>query len=193
MTAVSKTMVGLLLLVALVANACQQQPAAPAPPTQAEIIKRGEYLVTIAVCNDCHTPLKMGPNGPEPDMSRMLSGYPEGVTLPPPPKLPGDPATNWNTLMWNVSAFAGPWGITYPINLTPDQNTGIGIWTEQDFIKTIRNGRHMGGEARPIQPPMPWMWYAKMTDDDLKAVYAYLRSIPPISNRVPDYQPPPGQ
>jgi hypothetical protein len=157
------------------------------------MIARGEYLVTISLCNDCHTPMKMGLNGPEPDMSRMLSGLPENIKLPPPPKLTGDPAITWNFVAYNGSAFSGPWGITYPINLTPDENTGIGIWTEQDFISTIRNGRHMGGEGRPIMPLMPWQYYAKMTDADLKAIYAYLRSIPPISNRVPEYQPPAGQ
>ena len=89
-----------------------------------------------------------------------------------------------------MTAFSGPWGISYTANLTPDENTGIGIWDEDMFVKTIRNGRHMG-EGRPLQPPMPWPWFAKMTDDDLKSVFAYLRTIPPIQNRVPDYQPPP--
>jgi mono/diheme cytochrome c family protein len=178
-----------LLFAAFAAAGCQQAPAPPAAPTQEEIVARGEYLVTIVGCNDCHTPLKMGANGPEPDMTRMLSGHPETLELPPPPRLP---AQGWN---WGgaetLTAFAGPWGITYAINLTPDENTGIGTWTEEMFVNTIRNGRHMGGEARPIQPPMPWPWYAKMTDDDLKAIYAYLRTIPPIVNRVPEYQEPP--
>jgi len=166
----------------------EQATSSPSAADKAAQIERGKYLVTIASCNDCHTPLKMGPNGPEPDMSRMLSGHPESMKLSAPPK----PSKEWN---WQgtatLTAFAGPWGISYAANLTPDQNTGIGIWDEQMFIKTIRNGRHMG-DGRPLEPPMPWQWFRNMTDDDLKAVFAYLKSIPAISNRVPEYQPPAG-
>ena len=106
--------------------------------------------MTIASCNDCHTPFKLGPKGPEPDMTRMLSGHPEGLVMPPPPKLPAGPWV-WVGAGTNT-AFAGPWGISYGINLTPDQNTGLGIWTEDIFIKTMRTGRHYG-VARPILPP----------------------------------------
>ncbi|HWP85219.1 MAG TPA: c-type cytochrome [Terriglobia bacterium] len=173
------------------ATGCQPQSAPPAdgfPAAQEQArIERGKYLVTAVGCNDCHTPLKMGPNGPEPDMARMLSGHPEDFKLPPPPALPPD---TWN---WagtgTLTAFAGPWGITYAANLTPDENTGLGIWDEAMFLKTIRNGRHMG-DGRPLQPPMPWAWYRRMTDEDLKAIFAYLKSIRPIRNRVPDYQEP---
>ena len=83
------------------------------------------------------------------------------------------------------TAFSGPWGVSYAFNLTPEQNTGLGIWTEEMFIQTIRTGRHMG-VSRPINPPMPWPAYRNATDDDLKAVYAYLRTIKPIKNRVPE-------
>ena len=166
-------------------------PAAAAPKTAPNParIKRGEYLVTLGGCNDCHTPWKMGANGvPEPDMTRMLSGHPEGMKLPPPPKPVGPwmiAATATNT------AWAGPWGISYTMNLTPDENTGIGIWTEDIFFKTMRTGKHMGA-SRPIMPPMPWFNYGKATDEDLRSIYAYLRSIPPIKNRVPDYEEPKG-
>ena len=119
-------------------------------------------------------------------MTRMLSGHPESVTMPAPPRL--SPEWGWAGAS-GMTAFAGPWGISYTANLTPDQNTGLGIWDEAMFIKAIRTGRHMG-DGRPIQPPMPSPWYAKMTDDDLKAVFAYLRSIPPIVNHVPEYQEP---
>ena len=80
--------------------------------------------------------------------------------------------------------------MSFTRNLTPDENTGIGAWDETIFMNTIRNGRHWG-VARPILPPMPWFNYAEMTDDDLKAVFAYLRSIPPIHNRIPEPLPPP--
>ena len=151
-------------------------------------VERGQYLVTIGGCNDCHTPLKMGPKGPEPDMTRMLSGHPEDLKLPPPPKLPeGSP---WMVVSAATNtAHAGPWGISYTKNLTPDTLTGIGFWTEEMFINTIRSGKHFG-KGRPIMPPMPWFNYARGTDDDLKAIYAYLRTIPPVVNHVPDYEPP---
>jgi mono/diheme cytochrome c family protein len=145
-------------------------------------VARGKYLVEIAGCHDCHTPQKMGANGPEPDTSRMLAGHPADRTLPPPPA-PSGP--------WIVSsidsntAFAGPWGISYTRNLTPDKDTGLGAWTEQQFVETIRNGRHQG-RGRQILPPMPWPVYRNMTDADLKAIFAYLKTIPAQSNKVPD-------
>jgi hypothetical protein len=125
----------------------------------------------------------MGPNGPEPDRTRMLSGHPESLVMPPPPKLPKGPWV-WTAAGTNT-AFAGPWGVSYAANLTPDRVTGIGIWNEETFIKTIRTGRHWG-VSRPILPPMPWQNVRGLTDDDLKAVYAYLRSIPAVKNQVPD-------
>jgi mono/diheme cytochrome c family protein len=150
------------------------------------MVKRGKYLVTIAVCNDCHTPLKDGPNGPEPDMSRMLSGHPSDEKVEPPPAT-GDfwMASASRTL----TAWAGPWGISFTKNLTPDTLTGIGIWTEDMFIAAIRTGRHWG-VSRPIMPPMPWMYYRNFTDEDLKSIFAYLQTIPPVYNEVPDYIPP---
>lgn len=166
------------------ADAGSKPSAAPA----AGRAERGKYLITIMGCNDCHTPFKMGANGmPEPDMTRMLSGHPETMKLPPPPA----PAGPWiASFAGTFTAFAGPWGVSYAANLTPDQNTGLGIWTEQMFIQAMRTGKHMG-TSRPISPPMPWMWVGKATDDDLKAIYAYLRTVPPIVNHVPDYQEPP--
>jgi len=153
----------------------------PAHASPASALARGEYLVTIGVCNDCHTPFKMGPNGPEPDMSRMLSGHPESLVMPPVPKLDGP----WVVAMAGTNtAFGGPWGISYSQNLTPDAS-GLGAWDADMFIKAMRTGRHWG-TSRPILPPMPWPWYAKMTDDDLRAIFAYLHSIPPVENHVPD-------
>jgi len=112
-----------------------------------------------------------------------LSGHPEDPTLPPPPQLPAGP---WSaTTSWDLTAWSGPWGISYPMNLTPDENTGLGIWTEEMFVKAMRTGRHMGA-SRPILPPMPWQSLASLDDADLEAVYAYLRSLPPIKNRVPE-------
>jgi len=148
-------------------------------------VGRGKYLVTVAACSDCHTPFKMGANGPEPDMTRYLSGHPDTVKLPPPPKL----SKEWNSVFAaSNTAFAGPWGISYAANLTPDPS-GLVAWTEDIFVKAMKSGKHWG-TSRPIMPPMPWPSYAQMTDEDLKAIFAYLRSIPPVKNHVPDYQPP---
>jgi cytochrome c553 len=147
---------------------------------------RGRYLVSIMGCHDCHTPFKMGPNGAEPDMSRALTGHPEGVALTEPPELGGawlsaGSATN--------TAFVGPWGMSFAANLTPDQNTGLGIWTEDMFVRAIRTGRHMGA-SRPIMPPMPWPVFRNASDEDLKSIFAYLRTLPPVTNHVPAYQEP---
>lgn len=151
-------------------------------------IKRGAYLVGIGGCADCHTPLKMGAKGPEKDTSRGLSGHPESLRLPPPPKLDGD----WN---WagsaTMTAFAGPWGITYAANLTPDRETGMGKWKEGDFIQAMRTGKH-AGVGRPIQPPMPWHVLAGLPEQDLRAIFSYLMAQPPVKNRVPEYAPPAG-
>jgi hypothetical protein len=149
-------------------------------------VERGRYLVSVMACNDCHTPLKIGANGPEPDAARLLSGHPDTFSTPPPPAL--DNAWAWAGAGTNT-AFAGPWGVSYTANLTPDRNTGLGIWTEDMFVSAIRTGRHMG-TAREIAPPMPWPAYRTATDEDLKSIYAYLRTIPPVVNHVPAYQPP---
>jgi hypothetical protein len=163
---------------------------APRAAATTSAVERGQYLVAVVGCDHCHTPLKMGANGPEPDMAIQLSGHPAALkattapTLPEPWVLAG---TGTNT------AFAGPWGISYAINLTPDEETGIGLWSEQVFVNALKTGRHMG-VGRPILPPMPWQGYAKMTDEDLKAVYAYLRTLQPRKNQVPEavLAPPPG-
>ena len=145
-------------------------------------VERGKYLVSSIGCADCHTPKMMGPAGPIPDTTRMLAGHPEGSELPAPPA----PAGPWiAAATWDMTAWAGPWGISYAANLTPDQNTGTGIWTETMFVDAIRKGRHMG-VSRRLLPPMPWEVYRNLTDDDLKAIYAFLRTLPPVHNRVPD-------
>ena len=145
-------------------------------------VERGQYLVASIGCGDCHTPLKMGPKGPEPDMTLFLSGHPEALKMPEAPK-PNGPWV-WSGAGTNT-AFAGPWGVSYAANLTPDKLTGTGIWTEEMFVKTIRTGRHWG-VARPILPPMPWQNFRNLDDRDLKSIYAYLRTVKPIKNQVPD-------
>jgi mono/diheme cytochrome c family protein len=196
--AVHRGLVALVCLIAIVAGGCEMpglddaeasRDASVAPEiTQEAKLERGHYLVTIGGCNDCHTPWVMGANGPGPDMTRTLSGHPEDVPITVVPAASTDPAWGWAGAATNT-AFAGPWGVSFAFNLTPDENTGIGIWTEEMFVQALRSGKHMG-QSRPILPPMPWFNYGKMTDEDLSAVYAYLRSIPPVQNRVPDPLPP---
>ncbi len=149
-------------------------------------VKRGAYLVALGGCNDCHTPLKMGPKGPEPDGTRLLSGHPEGVGMPPAPKLPPGPWL-WLGAATNT-AFAGPWGVTFSSNLTPDPETGLKATDAATFIQWIRSGRHLG-KGRPLLPPMPIQNLQAATDEDLRALHAYLRSLPPLKNRVPNHVP----
>jgi mono/diheme cytochrome c family protein len=149
----------------------------------ADKIVRGKYLVAIAGCNDCHTPFKMGPNGPEPDMSRMLSGHPETLQVTSPAAPQAEP---WimSSAVTNT-AHSGPWGVSFTANLTPDTETGIGKWTFRNFMDTIRSGRHLG-RGRQVLPPMPISMYRNMTDADLEAVFTYLQTIPAVKNRVPE-------
>ena len=163
--------------------------ASAKPAAKQSAVARGEYLVRFGGCMDCHTPKKMGPRGPEDDTERLLAGHPEDAKLPPPPAVGSSP---WFASTAGLTAWSGPWGISYSANLTPDVNTGLGIWTEEMFVKAMRTGKHMGN-GRDILPPMPWTYVATLTDEDLKAVFAYLRSIPAISNRVPEPVSPDGK
>ena len=157
--------------------------AAAATPQASKEVQRGEYLVTGSGCGDCHTPLKMGPSGSEPDRARLLSGHPEALVMPPAPKLPPGP---WlGTFAGTLTAWAGPWGVSFTADLTPDAETGLGKWMAQTFIDTMRSGRVMG-RGRQVLPPMPYGALGHLTDDDLKAIFAYLQSIPRLSNHVPD-------
>ena len=145
-------------------------------------VARGNYLVGAMGCNDCHTPMKMGPNGPERDMSRMLTGHPEDLVMPSAPVLPKGP---WMaTMSATMTAWSGPWGVSFTANLTPDKETGLGLWTEEMFIATMKTGRHQG-KGRPVLPPMPVEMLRALNDEDIKSVFAYLQSLPPVRNRVP--------
>jgi mono/diheme cytochrome c family protein len=146
------------------------------------LVKRGAYLVSIMGCNDCHTPKKMGPHGPEFDTDRTLSGHPADM---PVAKFDTGTAKNWILFNQILTNYVGPWGISYSANLTPD-STGIGSWTEEQFFKAIREGKYKGlDNTRPLLPPMPWQEYRKASDEDLRAVFAYLKSNKPIRNVVP--------
>lgn len=156
----------------------------PKQMTQQELIAHGKYLVTTGGCDDCHTPKIYTENGPIPDTTRLLSGFQQGEKLPTLDVKYVTPG-NWVATESNFSAWVGPWGISYASNLTPDNATGIGTLSEEMFIKTLREGKYMG-VGRPLLPPMPWPTIGQMTDQDLKAIYAYLKTIKPINNKVPE-------
>lgn len=186
------------LLFAAIASQCTQNTAVNAEVTDAQrtkldsaaMVKRGEYLVTISGCNDCHSPKIMGPMGPEPDSKRLLSGHPAAEPLPAITDKKMVAPGQWALFSPGLTAAVGPWGTSFAANLTPD-DTGIGNWTEAQFFKAIREGKSKGLDGtRPILPPMPWFNVAKMSDEDLKSVFAYLKSIPPVKNAVPNPMPP---
>src|SRR5512143_3286139 len=150
---------------------------------------RGKYLVTSIGCADCHTPMKMGPAGPEPDLSRNLSGHPQALVMPPAPALPAGP---WMAVVSaTFTAWSGPWGVSFTANLTPDRETGLGAWDAKTFVGTIRSGRVMA-KGRQLLPPMPVPALQNLTDADLASVFAYLQTLQVISNKVPEPVPPPG-
>ncbi len=158
------------------------------PKTQAEMVALGKYIVHTSGCDDCHTPKMFTEKGPVFDTTKLLSGHPQGETLPT-LDLKALGQNTWAATTMGLTAWVGPWGISYASNLTPDNATGIGTLSEEMFINTMREGKFMG-VGRPILPPMPWEVYGMKTDEDLKAIYAYLMSIKPIHNEVPQPVPP---
>jgi len=181
----------------LVITACNDSKQEPAAETKQSFggfesqLKWGEHLVKVAGCNDCHTPKKMGPNGPELDMSLMLSGHPS--QMPPADFDKNEAAKKGLIVTQTFTAWTGPWGITYAANLTSDA-TGIGGWKEEQFLKCLHEKKWMGLEGtRPLMPPMSMMPVTEMSDDELKAIFAYLKTTPPIKNVIPvaDLLPPP--
>jgi hypothetical protein len=179
-----------VVLVCVIAAAGSVAAAEKASSNQAskEQVERGRYLVNLGGCNDCHSPKVFSREGMAPDATRLLSGHPSDSKLPEVDTRAYAPGY-WYLMGQHLTAFVGPWGTTYAANLTPDEQTGIGLWTEDIFVKAMRTGKHMG-EGRPIMPPMPWPNLAQVKDDDLKAMFAYLKSLPPIKNVVPAPVPP---
>jgi mono/diheme cytochrome c family protein len=178
----------LLLCATLVwfAACAERRPVVRAP------IARGKYLVTITGCHDCHTPKVEGPGGkPVLDEKRLMAGHPEEA--PYPTWTPDDMKQRNAMALTNpmLTAWAGPWGVSFAINLTPDKETGIAEWSENNFIQALRTGKHQGQpNGREILPPMPWEDFKALTDRDMKAMFAYLQSLPPVKNQVPLPLPP---
>ena len=166
---------------------CDKQ-VANAEMTEQQMLEHGKLLVTVGDCDACHTPKNFGPNGPELDMTRRFSGRPAGMEIAP---VDTSLLHNYAYLSHDLSSFIGPWGISFPANLTPDNETGIGTWQPEMFINAIRTGKHLGvADGRPILPPMTTATLAQLTDEDLKAMFMYLKSMPAVKNKVPDPIPP---
>ena len=140
------------MVIATVAALVLAATAAHAADPAAE---RGKYLVSIAGCNDCHTP---GYFLGKPDMARFLGGSEVGFEIP------------------GLGVFHGP-------NLTPDKETGLGNWTDEQILTALQKGARPDG--RMLAPIMPWHAFANLTAEDAKGIVAYLRSLPPVKNKVP--------
>jgi len=166
---------------------CESQPE-KTEMTDQQMIERGKFLVTVGGCDDCHTPKNFGPKGPEMDMSRRLSGHPAGMEIP---LVDTSLIHQWVYFSHDLTTAVGPWGITFSANLTPDNETGIGTWQPEMFITAMKTGKHLGvAEGRPILPPMPWQNMAQLPEEDLRSMFAYLKSLPAVKNKVPDPMPP---
>jgi len=151
-------------------------------------VEYGRHLVTIIGCNDCHTPKKMTAMGPVPDTSLLLSGHPAKIPFPDVNRK--EIEAKGLAVTGDLTAWAGPWGISYADNLTPDA-TGIGSWSKEQFFTAIREGKWKGlKNSRELLPPMPWQEFRNMTDEELSAIFAYLKSIKPVQNIVPPPAPP---
>ena len=160
----------------------EKQDLSQLPLTDTVLIKKGAHLVMVSGCHDCHSPKMMTEHGPVPDPALLLSGHPEKLPL-----ASYDTATvkNWVLFNMNMTAVRGPWGTSFSANLTPDPS-GIGNWTEQQFSNALRKGYFKGVEGgRMLLPPMPWPNFAQFTDEEVHAIFAYLKSIKPVKNYVP--------
>ncbi len=150
-------------------------------------IERAKLLVSEYGCISCHTPKIETSVGFIPDPNRLLSGHSQSDE-----DLPNIPEGLIGDKLWagiyskSLTAWAGPWGIRFAANLTPHKETGIGNWSKQNFISTIRLGIHTTSLARELVPAMPWRDISKLGDDDLGAIYSYLMSLRPVNNKVPE-------
>ena len=181
--------IAIIVLLVVVLNSCNnnadapKEASKPTPLNKQELIKRGEYLVQITGCNDCHSPKKPGANGPELVPELALSGYSQDMPIPQ-----GDKnvlSAGFAVFAPDFTSAAGPWGVSFSANLTPDSATGLGGWTEDQFKKAFTQGKYKGQDGgRMLLPPMPWPNYGKMADEDIKAVFAYLKNLKPVYNAV---------
>jgi len=176
-----------LITLVLLLTGCRNNSKTAAPESAglsaAQLVQRGEYLVTIMGCNDCHSPKEMGPQGPVLIADLILSGYP--AARPFEKVEPELIKKGWILFNADLTAAAGPWGVSFAANLTSDQ-TGIGNWTEENFKRALKEGKYKGLEgSRMLLAPMPWSNFAVISNEDISAIFQYLRSTKPVSNVVP--------
>ena len=167
-------------------NSGSERATAEIQISQDSLVKRGSYLVNAIGCDDCHSPKKFGPNGPEVIEELRLSGRQADAPIP---KADTNVAKKgWMLFASDLTAAVGPWGMSFSANITSDA-TGIGNWTEEQFFRAIREGKSKGlVESRPLLPPMPWQQYRTLKDEDLRAIFAFLKSTKPVQNRVPGWK-----
>lgn len=183
-----------VIMSSVLITGCQEKNYAQVPGEGAEEelqeskVSRGEYLVTTIGCVDCHSPKKMGQRGPEEIPHLKLSGYQQDQEIPPIDK--ANLKNGWMLMNGDLTAAVGPWGISFAANITSDE-TGIGNWSVEQFKTAMRKGKFKGMEnGRDLLPPMPWPNFAHLTDEDLEAMFAYLKSTDPVENIVPAPIPP---
>lgn len=177
----------IVILITIAALACTNASAGAEKNSEKlnaeEMVKRGEYLVNSIGCDDCHSPKQMGAHGPEIIPELRLSGYPSSRALQP-----ADINTmnkGWMLFGPDLTTAVGPWGQSFSANITSDE-TGIGNWSEENFLRAIRHGKYKGIEgSRDLLPPMPWFVYKNMNDEDLKSIFTYLKTTKPVRNIVP--------
>lgn len=189
---VSFALVAIALLGMAALSNCtdNKAPAATAAAAASEesVVKRGEYLVTILGCHDCHSPKRMGPQGPEIIPELHLSGYPADRPFGKP--TPEALRDGWALFNADLTAGVGPWGVTFAANITSDES-GIGAWSLDQFKRALTQGKYKGLEdGRPLLPPMPWFNYTQMAEEDIEAIFKYLKSTHPVRNVVPASIPP---
>lgn len=147
-----------------------------------DLITRGKYLVTVLGCNDCHSPKRLGPHGPEIIEDKMLGGFPADSPVPKAGEAAKGP---WILFAPDLTAAVGPWGMSFAANISSDA-TGIGNWSEEQFFLALREGKYKGlPDSRNLLPPMPWEGYKSLSDDDISAIFLYLKNSKPVQNIVP--------
>ncbi len=161
----------------------QGQDSKTAELSAEELVQKGEYLINLGGCHDCHSPKENGPQGSQLIKTLLLSGYPSDR-----PVMQGDPEVlkqGWILFVPDLTSASGPWGVSFSANLTSDQ-TGIGNWTEENFMRALKEGKFKGlANSRTLLPPMPWQNFATVKDEDIRAIFAFLKSTQPVNNVVP--------
>ncbi|MEM7008665.1 MAG: diheme cytochrome c-553 [Thermodesulfobacteriota bacterium] len=195
-----RVLLALILLSTLIS--CSSKPA-PQPPSEQQAqrseqdeiylqynIERGKRLVELGGCSMCHTPKIQTPLGYKPDKDRFLSGYAQDQPLPDLPFreiISGEAEKTFYTT--DATVWVGRWGVSFAANLTPDEQTGIGSMKEEDFIEIFRKKEHFSQE-NPLISPMPTNVYSQLSFFELRSIYIYLQTLPPIKNEVPSKIPP---